>query len=156
MALIAECHPTRFVSCRGLCKSCYDKWLKTVNPGYRARQIQNTSNWFKRNPETRKVLNAARRVRELNDPLRYQKKRALLLKSKYGLSLEAYDTLLNNQNGSCAICSRKPGKRPLHVDHNHSTGKVRGLLCHQCNWYLGTVDRAPDILDRIKMYREAA
>jgi Recombination endonuclease VII len=151
---LAACHPQRFHKAKGFCGSCYDRYLKTINAAYKARQAKNVTGWLRKNPDARRRLNAARRVRELNDPLRYQKKRAASLKSKYGLSLEAYNALLIRQNGGCAICYRRPGVKPLHVDHDHATGVVRGLLCHQCNWYLGTIDSDPAILTRIAMYRD--
>lgn len=58
------------------------------------------------------------------------------LKSNYGITEEAYDRLLEWQDGSCAICKRKSNAR-LHVDHDHATGEVRGLLCSKCNMALG-------------------
>ena len=58
------------------------------------------------------------------------------LKSRYGLSREDYDALLARQGGVCAICA-KPSEKTLCVDHCHATGKVRGLLCRQCNVGLG-------------------
>src|SRR5216683_6936514 len=48
---------------------------------------------------------------------------------KYGLTLAEYDTLFAAQEGLCAICRRPPGKKSLAVDHEHGTGRVRGLLC---------------------------
>jgi len=53
----------------------------------------------------------------------------------YGLTLEDYDKMLKDQDYRCAICRRSQSlfKYNLHVDHNHSTGKVRGLLCAGCN-----------------------
>lgn len=146
---IASCHPTKISKGRGLCGVCYDKWLKSVNPGYRKRQLDNTSAWFRKNPEAKKAQWLKRQARERANPLI---RRASMLKRNYGLTLQTYNTMLLGQNGGCAICERKPGKRPLHVDHNHVTGKVRGLLCHQCNWYLGTVEADPRILSRITIY----
>lgn len=52
---------------------------------------------------------------------------------KYGISIEQYDVMLAAQGGACAICKRLPGDISLHVDHDHSSGAVRGLLCFPCN-----------------------
>jgi hypothetical protein len=51
---------------------------------------------------------------------------------------EEYAALFSEQGGVCAICGNPPkeGGRALHVDHNHKTGEVRGLLCHYCNRFL--------------------
>ncbi len=59
------------------------------------------------------------------------------IKSKYGLTSADYDVLLEKQDGACAICRKKPNRGFLHVDHNHATGMVRGLLCKSCNLMLG-------------------
>jgi hypothetical protein len=58
------------------------------------------------------------------------------LKSCYGMSRADYDALLESQGGVCAICA-KPSKKTLCVDHCHSTGTIRGLLCRKCNLGLG-------------------
>ena len=58
------------------------------------------------------------------------------LKSCYGMSRADYDALLERQGGVCAICA-KPSKKTLCVDHCHSTGTIRGLLCRKCNLGLG-------------------
>lgn len=61
--------------------------------------------------------------------------KAYRLKSQYGLTQEGWDLLFNSQGGACAIC-KNPDKK-LCVDHDHFSGRVRGLLGHQCNWVLG-------------------
>lgn len=70
----------------------------------------------------------------------YQRKkpeyRARFVKWKYGLSLEQYAELYTKQGGKCAICGIK-SERALAVDHDHTTGAVRGLLCKGCNTGLG-------------------
>jgi hypothetical protein len=67
-----------------------------------------------------------------------RKARGYWIKSEYGLSLEEWDTMLLAQSGLCAICYRHfRNKKEPFVDHNHSTGKVRGLLCQKCNTLLG-------------------
>lgn len=58
---------------------------------------------------------------------------ALRIQKVYGITIEAYNLLLEWQGGVCYIC-RKPSRvRRLAVDHDHKTGKVRGLLCRRCN-----------------------
>ncbi len=53
-----------------------------------------------------------------------------------GVSDEDYERLLAEQDGHCALCPNRPKTRRLHVDHDHRTGEVRGLLCYVCNKYL--------------------
>jgi hypothetical protein len=55
-----------------------------------------------------------------------------------GVTDEEYARLLAAQGGHCALCPNTPKTRRLHVDHDHATGKVRGLLCHRCNRALPT------------------
>lgn len=52
----------------------------------------------------------------------------------YGITSEEYQRIYEYQGGSCAICQRARGlRKKLSVDHDHSTGEVRGLLCQKCN-----------------------
>jgi hypothetical protein len=69
--------------------------------------------------------------------------RADWLRWKYGLTPDQYDELLDAQGGVCAICERTPeenGNR-LTVDHDHTTGKIRGLLCKVCNRDVGRIEK---------------
>jgi hypothetical protein len=66
--------------------------------------------------------------------------RAYERKHLYGLSNEDYQQLLADQAGRCAICKQLATKL-LHVDHNHTTGRVRGLLCQRCNLLLGSYEK---------------
>lgn len=67
--------------------------------------------------------------------------REIDLKRLYGLSLEKYMEMISAQNGTCALCEKAPsGKRPLAVDHCHTTGKIRGLLCYKCNRDIAILD----------------
>lgn len=61
------------------------------------------------------------------------------LRRNYGITVEQYDTMYNNQKGCCAMCGKHQTefKRRLHVDHNHVTGEVRSLLCTRCNPLIG-------------------
>jgi len=57
------------------------------------------------------------------------------LQKKYGITLSAYNQMLVEQHDSCALCKKHKShfKRALHVDHNHKSGIVRGLVCFYCN-----------------------
>lgn len=81
--------------------------------------------------------------------------RAACLRYKYGITLVDYEAMLSQQQGACAICGGpqqgKPGKF-LDVDHNHTTGQIRGLLCRQCNRTLGLVKEDTDLLLRMVNY----
>jgi hypothetical protein len=73
----------------------------------------------------------------------------------YGLSKEQYDLMLSEQNHSCYICGIKDidcPKSVLHVDHDHSTGKIRGLLCHHCNTGLGHFKDNVELLQKAIEY----
>jgi len=72
----------------------------------------------------------------------------------YGLEPGQYDALLSSQGGRCAICGNKPVKRRLAVDHDHITGRVRGLLCMRCNRALGMWEMDTDKLKRLRVYVE--
>lgn len=67
--------------------------------------------------------------------------------SKYGLTPHAYDKMLLSQGHACAIChTTEPRGKNWHVDHDHDTGQVRGLLCASCNPGLGYFKDNPDTL----------
>lgn len=77
-----------------------------------------------------------------------QKKRHI--KRKYNLSLEEVTALWTAQGNKCAICKIEKEKvstnNGLHIDHCHTTGKVRGLLCGNCNRGLGMFEDSPELL----------
>lgn len=73
----------------------------------------------------------------------------LHMKRNYGMTFQKYDEMLSAQNGLCAICASPPPdhhKKRLNIDHCHSTGRVRGLLCDACNRALGLFKDSPDVL----------
>jgi hypothetical protein len=78
-------------------------------------------------------------------------RRNLLAQARnYGLSVDALQAMLRAQEGKCAICGKEAVK--LHVDHDHGTGKVRALLCSNCNGGLGGFRDNIDFLDAAKAY----
>lgn len=68
------------------------------------------------------------------------------LKSKYGITLEQYNKMLEQQAGVCKICKKKDEYRELCVDHNHNNGKIRGILCNRCNRAVGMLNDDPKLL----------
>lgn len=66
-----------------------------------------------------------------------QKARRKYLAATYEMTEEMFETLYSMQEGECAICEKFFPKEKLQVDHDHKTGKVRGLLCFHCNLGLG-------------------
>ncbi len=74
------------------------------------------------------------------------------LQDKYGITEEQYDILLQVQKFKCAICGQLPVKKRLAVGHDHDTGRVRGLLCHNCNTGLGMFKDSPARLLRAIKY----
>jgi hypothetical protein len=74
----------------------------------------------------------------------------------YNITVAAYENLVASQNGLCRICgkTREENGRELSIDHNHKTGKVRGLLCIQCNAGLGNYRDDPDLLRAAIKYLE--
>ena len=76
---------------------------------------------------------------------------------KYNLSPDQYQEILKSQGGVCSICKTDTpgaGHPELYVDHNHSTGQVRGLLCRDCNLLLGYAKDNPENLRRSILYLE--
>ena len=73
------------------------------------------------------------------------------LRTHYGIGLDEYKAMYKKQRGRCIICGKKT---KLVVDHNHATGKVRGLLCGACNRAIGAGDELPETFRRIANYLE--
>lgn len=110
--------------------------------------------WARKNPEKVKEY---QNKRKLKNPDTFRKKDL----NKYGITLEEYDAFLKLQNHVCAICKQpEVGKhqsgrvKRLSVDHDHKSGKVRGLLCGTCNRGIGYLKDSVDILKNATKYLE--
>ena len=95
-----------------------------------------------------------KRVKENHDPVAY---RNAELQRRYGITQQDYEVMIAEQNNQCAICNTtEPGGRHdrgyFVVDHCHTTGKVRKLLCHNCNTALGLVGDNTHILQSMIEY----
>ena len=96
-----------------------------------------------------------RAIQYRRDPgVAYRAVRKSKLKTLYGLTIAAYNQMLADQNGGCAICGKEPNGRNLVVDHDHNTNKVRGLLCTSCNRGIGLLQDSPDVLRVALAYLE--
>ena len=90
----------------------------------------------------------------IEDPDWFHKSR---LKNTYGVSFDEFKAMYKAQKGKCAICgSSEPGPRRRHfcIDHNHKTGKVRGLLCIKCNSAIGLFQDSIKLLKKAIAYLE--
>lgn len=131
---------------------------------YRAK----TKAWQEANPERAKQLqqeyrernkarlNASRKASyEANRESELLQRRASKIKS-YGITPDQFEVMLKEQGGTCAIChTDKPtlnGKGSFRIDHCHTTGKVRGLLCNKCNAGLGMFSDKIEMLNRAIAY----
>lgn len=133
--------PARFTPTCRKCKNERARIWRASQPGSKLRAIQ------RRNKEQRiariGVDGERKRLKRIN------------IAKKYGLTLEQYEELWNDQGGCCAICQRPAESQyfaVLAVDHNHTTGEVRGLLCTQCNTLLGMAGDSRHILKRAIRY----
>lgn len=134
------------------CKACTAERRKAWYAANREREIARVKVWQQANPDR---VNASQRRRR-QTPERKAQQRAYYLGRKYGITLEEYETLLEDQGGVCAICRRPPREDiSLHVDHDHVTGARRGLLCFRCNNSLGDLEDDPDLLRTAAAYLDA-
>lgn len=95
--------------------------------------------------------NCNREIKNEWDKANPEKVRDKHFRRKYGISLEQYNELFELQEGKCAICNQE-SEKPLHVDHDHRTNKVRELICNNCNCALGMVDDNIEILESMISY----
>jgi len=100
----------------------------------------------------KKMQNCAKNQRIKNPLTRFKNE----LIKKYGITIDIYSQMLENQNNKCAICKSESSNTKLtnrfYVDHDHKTGKVRGLLCNNCNFALGHFSDNITILENAIKY----
>jgi hypothetical protein len=76
------------------------------------------------------------------------------LRRTFGIDIGHYDTMLRAQGGVCGICHCPPNGKPFHVDHEHTSNRIRGLLCDNCNMAIGLLQDDPEITRRAAAYME--
>lgn len=142
---------------KNLVKGKYlSSWCQKCTNAYMRQHRQDNAEHYSKYEAARYRANREKireRVRKNRTP---EADRNLKLKYGYGLTLEAYDELLAQQEYVCAICKKPPnGKfKFLAVDHDHITGRIRGLLCTTCNLGLGALKDSKNILRAALAYLE--
>ena len=140
------------------CTKCgNERTLDDFRRNGRIRKSTGTRNWSSWCNPCHRSYN---RERYRNDP----KYRALILNRDkvkarnerllrvYGISAAEYDVIFTNQRGQCKICGEKAKTKRLSIDHDHDTGRIRGLLCNNCNAAVGFLKDDPKLARNIIKY----
>lgn len=156
-----RCHPERRHHAKGLCHSCYVASLRGANLGrkadchperlHRAKGLCNTCYQSRLRVKPHMIEKIRQYQKRFNDGGGNWKS---FLKRKYHLTVEQYQKILAAQNAVCAICLMPANGRRLAVDHDHSSGVVRGILCHNCNLLLGQLEKLKGKPSRLRAYLE--
>ena len=134
---------------RGDCKACSSEDKRRRYLADPEAAIARVKRWQQANPDR---VNATQRARRAKPEAKLRERAGHLMR-KYGMTIEQYDAMLDAQGGGCFICSRPPREDiSLHVDHDHFTGKIRGILCFCCNNALADFQDDPSLLRKAASY----
>jgi hypothetical protein len=132
---------------RNECKLCFKALAKARYDSRSA--VERATQWRRDNPERFREYQKEYRAR----PERKRAMRDLHYRRTFGISADDFDALVASQGGGCAICGCVPEREAsLHVDHDHLSGEIRGILCIGCNQGLGQFRDDPDLLERAAGY----
>jgi hypothetical protein len=124
---------SEFKNRRGEQKHLLHSWCKSCE--YKAAQ-----EWRKVNPEKVRVYRA-------KDPWTFKKRLA-----RRRITEEQFWSMYESQDGKCAICLQDIAPENSAIDHNHTTGKIRGILCKSCNRGIGLLKDSHEVLSRASDY----
>lgn len=128
------------------CKDCNSKAGKLYYQNNWEKITAKNKRWWDAHPEAASAKRHKRYWNNIEDEKKRHRKfitenpeymRTSMLKRKYGLTPKDFDRMSKEQGGVCAVCKLVPGGKGFYIDHNHETGRVRGLLCFTCNMALG-------------------
>lgn len=147
---------------RTYCKQCESEKQKIYHLKSKEKRNASSRDYYQKNKEQiiQDKIKKAKEKRKTNPGFDYNREyqRKYNRRKKYGLRQEQYNTMLKNQNSTCAICKLeeevviKGCKITLSVDHCHETGKIRGLLCRKCNSGLGHFNDSIELLEKAINY----
>lgn len=153
----AQCHPSELAYVRGNCEKCYAAEYREKNRDkVRAGQRQ----WSAVNADKLRMWRREHYVmtkeRTLSVNQRWYQSKGLWLRraQHYGISKDAWMALYDAQGGTCRICCDAITVSRAATDHDHATGKIRGLLCSRCNSMLGHGRDRTEILASAIRYLE--
>ena len=137
----SKCHPDKWEMAIGLCQNCYAKHLRDTRPDYKERQKKKNREYHAR-------------LRKENPDKYSANQRNRILKHRYGITQEEYESRLMSQGFACAICRKPESEIPkrMYVDHDHTSGKARGILCPGCNTAVGVVEKGTDFIASLYEY----
>jgi hypothetical protein len=128
---------------RNECKGCNRAAKRARYAADPAKYIGMVERWQRANPERVRAVRQAWNA----TPERKRKQRDTYYGRTYGVSADEVDAMLVAQGGGCAICGERPERlASMHLDHDHMTGSLRGLLCIDCNQGLGKFRDDPEVL----------
>jgi ERCC4-type nuclease len=123
-----------------------EKYLKNKDRDKVVREIYRVKN-------REKILEVQKKWNNKN----FERRKNVILKNVYGITLDDYNKMFNEQEGKCAICQRHQNEltKSLGVDHDHKTKQIRALLCITCNTDLASVEnRLEEMLNYLNKYRK--
>lgn len=147
----SQCGASPTVAKSSRCRACMKVYNREYYLAHRAHIIESNTAYAKRRAATDPefVAYQTKRRREYRQA-HAEAAESYRRKHIYGLTHDEYVAMFSAQKGRCAIC-REPHQK-LHIDHDHATGQVRGLLCRGCNHMLGNARDDPDRLTQARLY----
>lgn len=162
MAICSKCKTKVSNTIKKMCPKCYDKDYKLRNREhrleiarlYRKKMGSKLNEYYHKNKPILALKNKIYRSKILKaDPLYFKRIKVM---SRFGMTLDEYSKMIVKQKNLCAICFKACDKnKNLSIDHNHTTGKVRGLLCNLCNAMIGfSKENITNLQNAIKYLRK--
>ena len=134
-----------------ICRSCAKQQGKQYYKTHKKKKRQYGKQYRETHKEEIKQRNK-RYLKTHGEEIRKRDKLRSRIK-KYGITIKQELEMLEKQENKCAICGKKLSNlTEANIDHDHSTGKVRGLLCNNCNTAIGMLRETPELFDKAKEY----